>query len=60
MHFTNTNFAKDIFAHADEYQNITGLNETEMRNFQMWSMEKLQAYLLEKVANIFFEIHLFY
>jgi len=49
VHFTNTNLAKDIFAHADQYFNITGLNETEMRNFQMWSMEKLQSYLLEIV-----------
>ncbi len=45
---TNTALSNKIFDIAREEGNYQGLNETDLRNFQMWSLEKLQHYLLEK------------
>ena len=45
VHLTNTDISKKIFK---EVQNGTwnGMNETELRNFQMWNFTKLQNYLI--------------
>lgn len=48
IHFANTNLAKDFFDHSDKYKNITGMNETELRNFQMWNMTKYEDFLVSK------------
>lgn len=48
IHFANTNLAKDFFDHSEKYQNITGMNETELRNFQMWNMTKYEDFLVSK------------
>jgi exonuclease VII small subunit len=47
VHLTNTHLAKDTFALAKE-QNITfhGMNEQELRDYQMWTFDRLNAYLL--------------
>jgi len=48
IHFANTNLAKDFFDHSDKYKDITGMNETELRNFQMWNMTKYEDFLVSK------------
>ena len=46
VHLTNTDISKKIFK---ETKNGTwnGMNETELRNFQMWNFTKLQNYLID-------------
>lgn len=44
---TNTALSHKIFQIAKEEGNYQGLNETELRNFQMWSLDRLQSYLFE-------------
>jgi len=46
-HLTNTHLSKDIFAEIKQ-RNVTlnGMNETELRDYQMWTLEDLQAHLL--------------
>lgn len=40
--------AKNIFHEAEKYYNVTGFkSEKEMRDFQMWSMQKLHDHLFE-------------
>jgi hypothetical protein len=43
---TNTEFSKALFEEASSGKLVHGMNETELRNFQMWTLERLQAYLL--------------
>jgi len=46
VHLTNTHLAKDIFAIAEEKGiNLNGMNAEQLRNYQMWTFEKLQNYL---------------
>jgi len=47
VHLTNTHLSKDTFQVAKE-QNITfhGMNEQELRDYQMWTFDRLNAYLL--------------
>jgi len=45
---TNTELSKDIFAEAAKGGLFHGMNETELRDFQMWTFPQLQAYLLKK------------
>ena len=44
---TNTALSNKIFDIAREQGHYQGLNETELRNFQMWNLERLQDYLLQ-------------
>jgi hypothetical protein len=46
VHLTNTHLSKDIFAEATE-KNITinGMNEEQLRDYQMWTFERLADYL---------------
>ncbi|KAL4484951.1 hypothetical protein ABPG74_020128 [Tetrahymena malaccensis] len=48
IHFANTNLAKDLFENAEQYKNITGMTEQEMRNFQMWNMSRYEDFLVQK------------
>jgi len=44
---TNTHLSKDIFAEVKEQnKTLNGMTEDELRNYQMWSLERLEAYLL--------------
>jgi len=45
---TNTALSSKIFDIAKKQGHYQGLNETELRNFQMWNFDRLQNYLLEK------------
>jgi hypothetical protein len=49
VHLTNTHLSKDAFAEAAE-KNITifGMNEQELRDYQMWTFERLADYLYER------------
>lgn len=48
VHLTNTHLAKDIFAIAEEKGiNLNGMNAEQLRNYQMWTFEKLQNYLFK-------------
>lgn len=47
-HLTNTHLSKDIFAEVrDQNKTLNGMTEEELRNYQMWSLERLRDYLLE-------------
>jgi len=47
-HLTNTHLSKDIFAEVTENnQTLHGMNEEELRNYQMWTFERLHQYLME-------------
>jgi len=49
---TNLNLVKDVFKNAGTNGTYHGKSEAELRNDAIWSMEKLQAYLLEhKIIN---------
>jgi len=45
---TNTALSDKIFDIARKEGNYQGLNETELRSFQMWTFDRLQKYLLEQ------------
>lgn len=45
---TNTELSKPIFEQAAKEGVFHGMNETELRNFQMWSLDTMQKYLLEQ------------
>ena len=47
VHLTNTEISKKIFEKARD-DGFMGMNETELRNFQMWNFTKFQDHLLEK------------
>jgi hypothetical protein len=48
VHLTNTHLAKDIFAIAEEKGiNLNGMNAEQLKNYQMWTFEKLEKYLYE-------------
>ena len=44
---TNTELSKDAFKQAANGTLINGMNETELRNFQMWNFTRLENYLLK-------------
>ena len=44
---TNTELSHHIFNQAAQGKQFNGMNETELRNFQMWNLTRLQNYLLE-------------
>lgn len=44
---TNTDLSKNIFDQAKSQGSYLGMNETQLRNFQMWNLTRLQGYLLE-------------
>jgi len=44
---TNTHLSKEIFKQAAARKEFAGMNETELRNYQMWTMEELAEYVLE-------------
>jgi len=45
---TNTHLSKDIFAEVTENnQTLHGMNEEELRNYQMWTFERLHDYLYQ-------------
>lgn len=47
VHLTNTHLAKDLFAIAEEKGiNLNGMNAEQLKNYQMWTFEKLKDYLL--------------
>jgi len=50
VHLTNTHLSKEIFDQATEDNLYQGMNEQELRDYQMWLMEDLQNYLL-KIVN---------
>ncbi len=39
---------------AREEDEFNGMNETELREYQMWTMEDLQDHLIETVRSIFY------
>jgi len=46
VHLTNTHLAKEAFAEAGKKNTtINGMNETELRDYQMWTMDDLHQYL---------------
>jgi len=47
VHFTNTHLSKEIFAKAKGDKLYDGMTENELRDYQMWTMEDLQRYLLQ-------------
>ena len=47
---TNTHLSKAIFKEAANRKEFQGMNETELRNYQMWTMEELAEYLYENVS----------
>jgi len=48
VHLTNTHLSKEIFADAkDHNKTINGMNEMELREYQMWTFEDLADYLYE-------------
>jgi len=47
VHFTNTHLSKEIFQKAQNDKLYDGMTEDELRDYQMWTMEDLQTYLLE-------------
>lgn len=47
---TNTHLAKEIFKQAAEGKSpFEGMNETQLRDYQMWNMTELEEHLLETV-----------
>lgn len=47
-HLTNTHLSKDIFAEVKKLnKTLNNMNEEQLRDYQMWTLERLQAYLLE-------------
>jgi len=44
---TNTELSKGAFKQAANGTLINGMNETELRNFQMWNFKRLHNYLME-------------
>ena len=48
---TNTELSKELWKKAAKGEKVYGMNETELRNFQMWNLTRLQDYLL-KVGKI--------
>ncbi len=49
VHLTNTHLSKEIFNQTTEENLHQGMNEEELRDYQMWLMEDLQNYLLSTV-----------
>ena len=49
VHFTNTHLSKEIFAQTSTEQLYEGMTEDELRDYQMWTMEELETYLLKTV-----------
>lgn len=47
VHFTNTHLSKALFKRARDEEEFNGMNETELRDYQMWTMNDLQDYLIE-------------
>lgn len=58
VHLTNTHLSKEAFELAKQEGGYQGMNETELRDFQMWTMPKLESYLYEAVISSFNEIEL--
>ena len=52
MHLTNTHLSKAIFESTKQNQSST-VTEDELRDYQMWTLEDLQDYLLKTVKLIF-------
>mmetsp|Transcript_4528 Transcript_4528/g.3745 ORF Transcript_4528/g.3745 Transcript_4528/m.3745 type:complete len:144 (-) Transcript_4528:63-494(-) len=48
VHFTNTHLSKAIFKKAAEEGGFHGMNETELRDYQMWTMDELAEFLIEQ------------
>jgi len=44
---TNTELSKGAFKEAANGTLVNGMNETELRNFQMWNFRRLHEYLME-------------
>jgi len=45
---TNTHLSKDTFAEVSEKnETLHGMNEEELRNYQMWTFERLHKYLMD-------------
>ena len=53
MHFTNTHLSKEIFQKAQQDKLYDGMTEDQLRDYQMWTMEDLENYLLSTVNNHF-------
>jgi len=47
VHLTNTDISKKLWAEAKKEGGWNGMNETELRNFQMWNFTKFHNYLME-------------
>jgi tubulin polyglutamylase TTLL1 len=45
VHLTNTHLSKEIFKEAQKKGGYEGMTEDDLREYQMWSMEKLSDYL---------------
>jgi len=53
VHLTNTHLSKAIFETTKQNQSST-VTEEELRDYQMWTLEDLQDYLLKTVNFNFF------
>ena len=49
MHLTNTHLSKKTFKEAGEEGQWEGMTEEQLREYQMWTLEQLSAYLLKAV-----------
>jgi len=47
VHLTNTHLSQDVFRNGAGTKEFGGMNETELRDYQMWILPELQEYLLE-------------
>jgi len=51
VHLTNTHLSKEVFKDATKSEEFSGWTELELRNFQMWSMEKLAHFVYNRTLN---------
>jgi len=47
VHLTNTHLSQDVFKKAEGQKEFMGMNETQLREYQLWTLPELQEYLLE-------------
>lgn len=48
VHVTNTALSRSLFQTAKENGTYNGMEEKDLKNFQLWMMDELQNYLLEE------------
>lgn len=53
MHLTNTHLAKNKFDEASRSGKYNNMTEDQLRDYQMWTFDQLQSYLLKNVNSLF-------